>query len=143
MNRLFCLGALVVLLLTGCGHEERADETDTYKVSEGKITNEKLLKNLAVHAVTIIEKYDRIDGVEVNDTQIRADKHPDLIDDETKDIYKNVYYIDGEYLYQGRNYDFIWCVSFNENHTDSEGQVLQYTSGIETGQKININRSPN
>ncbi|WP_144512885.1 hypothetical protein [Bacillus sp. FJAT-22090] len=141
MKRIFYFVALVVFLLTACGNEENSDETDTYKISEGKIMNEKLLINLAVRAETIIEKYDRLDGVEVDDANIRADKHPDLENDETEEIYKNVYYIDGEYSYQGRNYDFVWCASFNENNTDSEGQVLQYTSE-QTGQQININRSP-
>lgn len=141
MKRIYCAGALVVFLLTACGNEENADEADTYKVSLGKITNEKLLTNLAVRAESIIEKYDGLDGVEVDDAQINADKHPDLINDETEAIYKNVYYIDGEYSYQGKNYDFVWCISFDENNTDSGGQVLQYTSDMETGQKININRS--
>lgn len=141
MKRIFYVVALLVFLLTACGNEVNTDETDTYKVSPGKITNKKLLINLAVRAETIIEEYDRLDGVEVEYAQIRADKHPDLENDETEDIYKNVYYIDGEYSYQGRNYDFVWCVSFYENNTDSEGQVLQYTSD-KTGQQININRSP-
>ena len=142
MRRIFYVGSLVVFLLTACGNEGNSYETDTYKVSEGKITNEKLLINLAVRAEAIIEKYDELDGVEVDDAQIKADKHPDLINDETEDIYKNVYYINGEYSYQGRNYEFVWCVSFDENNTDSTGQVLQYTSDMETGQKINVNRSP-
>lgn len=142
MRRIFYVGALVVFLLTACGNEGNSNETDTYKVSEGKITNEKLLTNLAVRAEAIIEKYDELDGVEVDVAQITADKHPDIINDETEDIYTNVYYIDGEYSYQGRNYDFVWCVSFDENTTDSKGQVLQYISDLETGQKININRSP-
>lgn len=142
MKRIFYVSALVVFLLTACGNEGNSDETDTYKVSQGKITNEKLLINLAVRAESIIEKYDRLDGVEVDDTQIKADKHPDLINDETEDIYKNVYYINGEYSFEGRNYDFVWCVSFDENNTDSEGQVLQYSSDMGTGHKINLNRSP-
>lgn len=142
MKRIFYFCALVAFLLTACGNEGNSDETDTYKVSQGKITNEKLLFNLAVRAETIIEKYERLDGVEVDDAQIKADKHPNLINDETEDIYKNVYYIHGEYSYQGRNYDFVWCVSFDENNTDSGGQVLQYSSNMETGQKINVNRSP-
>ena len=141
MKRIFYVGALVVFLLTACGNEANSDETDTYKVSQGKITKEKLLVNLAVRAEKIIEKYDQLEGVEVDDAQIQADKHPDLINDETEDIYKNVYYIDGEYSYQGKNYDFIWCVSFDENNTGSGGQVLQYTSDMETGKRINVNRS--
>ncbi|MFF2755889.1 hypothetical protein ACFVR1_19535 [Psychrobacillus sp. NPDC058041] len=113
MKRIFYVFALLVFLLTAFGNEVNTDETDTYKVSEGKITNEKLLINLAVRAETIIEKYDRLDGVEVDGAQIRADKHPDLENDETEDNYKNVYYIVGEYSYQGNNYDFVWCVSFD------------------------------
>ena len=142
MKRIFYVIALVVFLLTACGNEGNSNETDTYKVSQGQITNKKLLINLAARAETIIEKYEQLDGVEVDEAEIRADKHPDSINDETKDIYKNVYYIDGEYSYEGRNYDFIWCISFDENNTDSGGQVLQYTSEMETGRKINVNRSP-
>lgn len=72
---------------------------------------------------------------------LRADKHPDLRNNETDDIYKNIYYIAGEYSYQGRKYDFVWCVSFEENDTNSGGQVLQYISDLETGEKINVDRS--
>lgn len=67
MKRIFFLGALAVFLLTACGNEGNLDETNTYKVSQGKIKNEKLLTNLAGHAETIIEKYDRVDSVEVDD----------------------------------------------------------------------------
>ncbi|WP_277585484.1 hypothetical protein [Psychrobacillus antarcticus] len=142
MRRKFYVGTLVVFLLAACGNEGNSNETDTYKVSEGKITNEKLLTNLAVRAEAIIEKYDELDDVEVDVAQITADKHPDLINEETENIYTNVYYIHGEYSYQGRNYDFVWCVSFDENNADSTGQDLQYTSDSETGKKINVNRSP-
>lgn len=143
MKRILYIVALAAFLLTACGNEGNSDETDTYKVSQGKITNEKLLVKLALRAETIIEEYDQVDDVEVDEADIKADKHPDLINDETKDIYKNVYYIAGEYSHQGRKYDFVWSVSFDENHTDSEGQVLQYISDMESGKKININRSPN
>lgn len=141
MKKIFFIGALAVLLLTACGNEGNSDETDTYKVSQGKITNEKLLINLAVHTETIIEKYDGVDSVKVEDAEIEAKKHPDLRNDETKEIYKNVYYIDGEYSYQDKKYDFVWSVSFNNNDIDSGGQVLQYISDMETGEKINVNRS--
>lgn len=141
MKKIFFIGAIAVLLLTACGNEGNSDETNTYKVSQGKITNEKLLINLAVRAETIIEKYDGVDNVKVEDAEIEAKKHPNLRNDETKEIYKNVYYIDGEYSYQDKKYDFVWSVSFNNNDIDSGGQVLQYISDMETGEKININRS--
>src|SRR5690554_5136476 len=54
--------------------ETPQDETDNYKVSEGKITNNRLLINLAVRAETIVEEYDMIDNVKVDEDNITAVK---------------------------------------------------------------------
>lgn len=121
--------------------ENNRDETDTYKVSSGEITNKKLLIDLAVRAETIIEKYDKIDNVKVDQHDIKAKKMSDMKDDATGEVYKNVYYIDGMYSWQDKKYDFEWCVSFDENNTDSAGKVLQYTSDMLGGKKINVRRS--
>lgn len=121
--------------------ENNRDETDTYKVSSGEITNKKLLIDLAVRAETIIEKYDKIDNVKVDQHDIKAKKMSDMKDDATREVYKNVYYIDGMYSWQDKKYDFEWCVSFDENNTDSAGKVLQYTSDMLGGKKINVRRS--
>lgn len=144
MKKLFYVGLLSVsLLLTACGGEEKnSDETSTYKVTPGEITNEKLLNNLAVRAETIVEQYDGIDNVTVDSTDITVEKLADLKNNETEEIYKNVYYIDGTYTWENKKYDFEWSVSFEENDTDVGGKILQYTSDSETGEKVNVDRSP-
>lgn len=134
----------VVAIALSSSNEEantNADETDTYKMSPGKITNEKLLINLAVRAETTIEKYDEIDNVTVKTENIKAEKQTDMKDNETGEVYKNVYYIDGQYSWKDKRYDFEWCVSFDKNDTEASGKVLQYTSDMMKSQ-LNVDRSP-
>ncbi len=116
------------------------DETDTYKVSRGEITNEKQLINLAVRAQSSIEKYDKLDNVTVDHYDIEAEKQSDFKNDETEEIYENVYYVSGLYSWQDKKYDFVWVVSFEENNVDADGVVLQYTSEMGNSQ-LNIDRS--
>lgn len=131
----------LILLLAACSSNTNADETDTYKTSNGKITNDKLLINLAVRAETIVEKYDEIDNVSIDEEDITAEKLSDSKETETGKIYKNVYSIDGKYTWKEKKYDFEWVVSFKDNDVDSSGSVLQYTSEMGKNQ-LNIERKP-
>ena len=135
----------VVAIALSSSNEEantNADETDTYKVSTGEITNEKLLISLAVRAETLIEKYDKIDNVTVKTENITAEKLNDMKDNETGEIYKNIYHVSGQYSWKEKRYDFELEISFDENDVESSGKIIMYASNMPGGDRIQANRSP-
>lgn len=117
------------------------DETEDYKVSPGNITNRSLLISLSVRAETIIEQYDDIDNVYVNQDEIEAYKMTNFENDETGEVYENVYSIDGVYSWNDKKYDFEWVSSFDENDVNVGGSILQYTSDMMKDNQINVDRS--
>lgn len=136
----------LVLFITGLvitsndDDSKKADQTDTHKVTPGKITNNSLLIDLAVRSETLIEKYDKIDKVKVNQDYITAEKLSNQKDDSEK-VYKNIYSINGQYTWQDRRYDYELIISFNKNNVDEAGTVLKYVSEINS-QKIDVKLSP-
>lgn len=117
------------------------DETDTYKVSPGEITNSSLLINLAVRSETIIEDYDKLENVKVDVDNIIATKEQDNKSEESDEVFENVYKIDGQFSWKEKRYDFEWVVSFEENNTEASGKILEYTSEM-NGTQLNVDRSP-
>lgn len=140
---LVSLVLFIIAVVTTPNNEKASsnvDQTDTYKVTDGKITNNKLLINLAVRAETIIEKYDKINNVKVDEDNITAEKMPDMKDENTGDEYKNVYSITGQYSWKEKRYDFEWIVSFDKNDVEASGKVLKYSSEM-NGSQIDVKMS--
>ncbi|MCI1574746.1 MAG: hypothetical protein LKH78_03315 [Weizmannia coagulans] len=119
------------------GNTKKADQTDTHKVTPGKITNKHLLIDLAVRSETLIEKYDKIDNVKVDEDNITAQKMVDQ-KDTTGKIYKNVYKVTGQYSWKDRRYDYELIISYKKNNIDESGSVLKYESET-SGPVIDVN----
>jgi len=116
--------------------EKNEDETDDYKTNPGEIENSRLLINLEVGSETVIQDTEMIDGIKSVETTAR--KLHNQIDDETGEIYENVYQVNGVYAWENKRYEYVAVYSFDVNNVNETGNILIYNSDL--GNNI-INKS--
>lgn len=126
---------------TADGGEESSDvknedETDDYKTSPGEISNSSLVISLEIRSENVIQETEMIDGIKSVETNAR--KLHDQINDDTEEIYENVYQVNGVYSWENKRYEYVAVYSFDKNDVNEAGKILIYHSDL--GNNI-INKS--
>lgn len=149
MKKIF-LGMVVLIIAIGLvacsdgsnkSNTKNADQTENYKKTPGKITNNYLKIGLAVRSEQIIENYNKINKVRVDEDNITAKKLENMKGQDDGKVYKNVYSIEGQYSWHDKRYDFSTIVSFKKNNVDDDMYILKYSSET-TGPVVDVDLTP-